>query len=250
VTHPVLTDDSLAVARRAPALTSPSAWVRCCLVVLLVSEGRGRSSRDVPRRRAASVTVPWVARRLVSMKNQARWAERLARKLLEDPLPRRWAHVQGVAAQARSLAPMLDEHADLLEAAAYLHDIGYAPDLDKTGFHPLDGARYLRDVAHADPRLCGLAAHHSCAGMEAEERGLVDDLNREFLRPDAVLEDALAYCDMTTTPTGHVTTVHDRLSEIAERYGPGDVVTRFIRKAGPDLVNSVMRTQSRLCAAQ
>jgi putative nucleotidyltransferase with HDIG domain len=184
------------------------------------------------------------------MKNQARLAERLARKLLEGPLPRRWAHVQGVAAQARSLAPMLGDDADLLEAAAYLHDIGYAPDLDTTGFHPLDGARYLRDVAHADLRLCSLVAHHSCARMEAEERGLVDDLNREFLRPDAVLEDALACCDMTTTPTGHVVAVHDRLSEIAERYGPGDIVTRFIRKAGPDLINSVTRTQSRLCAAQ
>ena len=73
------------------------------------------------------------------MKNQARWAERLARTLLEGPLPRRWAHVQGVAAQARSLAPMLGDDADLLEAAAWLHDIGYAPDLAKTGFHPLDG---------------------------------------------------------------------------------------------------------------
>jgi putative nucleotidyltransferase with HDIG domain len=184
------------------------------------------------------------------MKNQARWAERLARKLLEGPLPRRWAHVQGVAAQARALAPMLGDDADLLEAAAYLHDIGYTPELDKTGFHPLDGARYLRDVEHADPRLCSLVAHHSCAGMEAEERGLVGDLNREFPRPEAVLEDALAYCDMTTTPTGHVVAVHERLSEIVERYGPGDVVTRFIRRAGPHLVNSVMRTQSRLCAAQ
>jgi HD superfamily phosphodiesterase len=144
---------------------------------------------------------------------------------------------------------MLGDDADLLEAAAWLHDIGYAPDLAKTGFHPLDGARYLRDVEHADPRLCCLVGQHSCAEIEAEERGLADDLAREFPRVDAVLEDALAYCDMTTTPTGHVVTVHDRLSEIVERYGPGNIVTRFIRKAEPDLVSSVTRTQSRLCAA-
>lgn len=206
--------------------------------------------RDVLRRLAASVSVPHLRRKLISMKNQARWAERLARKLLEDPLPTRWAHVRGVATQARSLASMLDDDADQLEAAAWLHDIGYAPDLAKTGFHPLDGARYLRDVAHADPRLCNLVAHHSCAGMEAEERGLADDLTGEFPRVDAVLEDALAYCDMTTTPTGQVVSVQDRLSEIVERYGPGNIVTRFIRRAGPDLVSSVMRTQSRLCAAQ
>jgi HD superfamily phosphodiesterase len=184
------------------------------------------------------------------MKNQARWAERLARKLLEEPLPRRWAHVQGVAAQARSLAPMLGDDADLLEAAAWLHDIGYAPDLAKTGFHPLDGARYLRDVEHSGSQLCNLVAHHSCAGIEAEERGLADELTCEFPRVDAVLEDALAYCDMTTTPTGQVVSVQDRLSEIVERYGPGNIVTQFIHKAEPDLVSSVARTQSRLCMAQ
>jgi hypothetical protein len=184
------------------------------------------------------------------MKNQARWAERLARKILEGPLPRRWAHVQGVAAQARSLAPMLGDDADLLEAAAWLHDIGYAPKLAKTGFHPLDGARYLRDVEYADPRLCSLVARHSCAIIEAEERGLADELSREFPPGDPVLVDALAYCDMTTTPTGGVVSVYNRLSEIAERYGPGNIVTRFIRKAEPDLVSSVVRTQSRLCVAQ
>jgi HD-GYP domain-containing protein (c-di-GMP phosphodiesterase class II) len=69
--------------------------------------------------------------------NQADWAEELARKLLEIPLPRRWAHVQGVAARARTLAPILGEDADLLEAAAWLHDIGYSPELVETGFHPL-----------------------------------------------------------------------------------------------------------------
>jgi HD superfamily phosphodiesterase len=182
------------------------------------------------------------------MKNQARRAERLARKLLEGPLPRRWAHVQGVAGQARSLAPMLGDDADPLEAAAWLHDIGYAPDLAETGFHPLDGARYLRDVEHADSRLCSLVAYHSCACLEAEERGLAAELLREFSRTDAVLEDALAYCDMTTTPTGHVVGVHDRLSEIVERYGPGTIVARFIRKAEPDLVSSVTRTERRLLA--
>ncbi|MBO0801672.1 MAG: HD domain-containing protein [Nocardiopsaceae bacterium] len=182
--------------------------------------------------------------------NQAHWAERLARTLLEVPLPRRWAHVQGVAAQARSLAPVLGDDADLLEAAAWLHDIGYSPDLVKTGFHPLDGARYLRDVHGADPRLCCLVGQHSCAILEAEERGLADELAREFPPGDPTLIDALAYCDMTTTPTGHLVSVYDRLAEIAQRYGQGNVVTRFISKAGPQLISSVHRTEHRLCLAQ
>jgi HD superfamily phosphodiesterase len=31
--------------------------------------------------------------------------------------------------------------ADLLVLAALLHDIGYAPTLRRTGFHPIDGGR-------------------------------------------------------------------------------------------------------------
>jgi HD superfamily phosphodiesterase len=80
------------------------------------------------------------------MRSLPLWAEQLARKLLENPLPRRWSHVQGVAARARGLAPVVGGDAGLLEAAAWLHDIGYSPELAGTGFHPLDGARYLGDV--------------------------------------------------------------------------------------------------------
>ena len=59
-----------------------------------------------------------------------------------------------------------------LEAAAWLHDIGHAPGLAVTGLHALNGARYLRDAQHADAMLCRLVAHHSCATIEAGERGL------------------------------------------------------------------------------
>jgi HD domain len=202
---------------------------------------------DVPRRHAASLHVPGTTHSLKCM-DQALWAEELARKLLEIPLPHRWAHVQGVAAQAWSLAPILGDDAELLEAAAWLHDIGYSPDLANTGFHPLDGARYLRDVHAADAVLCRLVANHSCAVIEAEERGLDRELSEEFLAPESDLSDALAYCDMTTTPTGRLVSVHERLSEIRQRYGPANVVTRFTHKAEPDLVASVARTSWRLNA--
>jgi HD superfamily phosphodiesterase len=178
--------------------------------------------------------------------DQADWAAELAHKLLEVPLPRRWAHVQGVAAQARSLARILGADADLLESAAWLHDIGYSPELVDTGFHPLDGARYLRDVHHVDLALCNLVAHHSCAIIEAEDRGLAAELSREFPSSEPTLTDALAYCDMTTTPDGRVVSVYDRLSEIRARYGPHSIVTRFTHKAEPQLVSSVYWTTRRL----
>jgi len=85
------------------------------------------------------------------MQSTAAWAEGFARILLADTLPRRWAHVQGVAAQARTLKSSLGADADLVDAAAWLHDIGYLPELAATGLHGLDGARYFRDVRHANP---------------------------------------------------------------------------------------------------
>jgi HD superfamily phosphodiesterase len=72
------------------------------------------------------------------------------------------------------------QDADLLEAAAWLHDIGHAPGLAATGLHSLDGARYLRDAQHADAMVCRLPAHYSCAIIEAAARGLADVLGREF----------------------------------------------------------------------
>jgi hypothetical protein len=167
------------------------------------------------------------------------WAEDLARDLLEVTLPRRWAHVQGVAARARSLTHAFTADKELLEAAAWLHDIGYLPELAGTGLHALDGARYLCDVQHATPMLCRLVAHHSCAVIEAEERDLADVLRREFESPPQPLADALTFCDMTTSPDGEPVNVDRRLAEILHRYGSEHLVSRSIRRATPMILRAV-----------
>ena len=133
--------------------------------------------------------------------SQSEWAAQITRKLLMQQLPVRWAHTQRVAAQARSLSPILGDDADLLEAAAWLHDIGYSPRLAITGFHPLDGARYLRDIEGAANLVCCLVAHHTCAIVEASQRGLAAVLAAEFGRPRPDLDEALTFCDMTSSPT-------------------------------------------------
>jgi hypothetical protein len=51
---------------------------------------------------------------------------------------------------------------------------------------------------------------------------------------------------MTTTPDGRPTTADGRLGEIAERYGPGDLVTQFIEQAGPSIRAAVGRVERRL----
>ena len=89
---------------------------------------------------------------------------------------------------------------DTLVCAAWLHDIGYAPAMAATGFHPLDGARFLA-AARVSQRLVGLVAHHSCAVLEAELRGLSAEL-AEFDDEPGTIRDALWYCDITTSPDG------------------------------------------------
>jgi hypothetical protein len=93
------------------------------------------ADQDVFTRHPTSVNVPRRLSSLGRMNTPAPWAEQLARALLHEPVPRRWAHVQGVASRARSLVPVLGADADLLDAAAWLHDIGYAPGLAVTGLH-------------------------------------------------------------------------------------------------------------------
>jgi HD domain-containing protein len=164
-------------------------------------------------------------------------ARELARSLLEPELPVRWAHSRGVAGQAVALGRILPQQADLLQAAAWLHDIGYASPVAVTGFHPLDGARCLRDTRFGDPTLWTLVAHHTCAEIEAEARGLGDVLAAEFPLGDVdpFLVAALTYCDMTTGPDGTPLEVDERITEILSRYDPEDVVHRAIAQATPIL---------------
>jgi hypothetical protein len=94
-----------------------------------------------------------------------------------------------------------DVSGELLMAAAWLHDIGYAPRVAVTGFHPLDGARFCA-IKGADVRLASLVAHHSCAVHEARVRRLEEVLLAEFEWDDSLTYDALVFCDLTTGPDG------------------------------------------------
>jgi hypothetical protein len=174
------------------------------------------------------------------------WAKSQAEDLM-GPLGDRWLHVQAVADQARrvglALADLVYEDRDVLVAAAYLHDIGYAPSLNRLGFHPVDGARFLRQQGHE--RLACLVAHHSGARFEAEERGLLQELDA-FPVEDGLVPDALTFADMITGPAGEAVTSEERVGEILRRYPPDDPVHRAIRRAHPMLQATVDRTLRRL----
>jgi HD domain len=171
------------------------------------------------------------------------WAKAQAERLIA-PLGDRWLHVQAVADKARRVAAVLPaKDADLLVAAAFLHDVGYAPSLHRLGFHPVDGARFLR--AQGQERLACLVAHHSGARFEAEERGLVEEL-AAFPVEDGPVMDALTFADMTTGPAGQPMTLDERIGEIQRRDSPDDPVHRAILRARPLLGAAVQRVRTRL----
>lgn len=173
------------------------------------------------------------------------WASSNAERFLA-PLGDRWSHVRQVAEQARRIADVVPEQErDLLAAAAYLHDVGYSPALAVTGFHPLDGARWIRDQSQ-DERLARLVAHHSCARYEAEVRGLLDVLLTEFEPEDSATYDALVFCDMTVGPTGKTASFEERIKDIYERYGPDHEVSRALDSSLPCLAACHDRTVARL----
>jgi hypothetical protein len=107
------------------------------------------------------------------------------------------------------------------------------------------GNRNLRNARHADAMLCRLVAHHSCAIIEAGERGLADVLSYEFEPAPYMLASVLTYCDMTTSPDGELVPAEQRLAEIQDRYGPGHLVTRSIQRATPMILGAVKQVHNR-----
>lgn len=174
-------------------------------------------------------------------------ASDVAREMLSETGDR-WRHTQAVAARAEAIeGTVYPEDRDVLVAAAWLHDVGYAPPLVETGFHPLDGARYLATRGF-DERLCALVAQHSGARFEAAERGLSDQLAPYGLEDSPVM-DALVVADFTTGPQGQPLTYEARIAEILRRYPSDSAVHRAISIASEELSVHLERVERRLLAA-
>ena len=171
-------------------------------------------------------------------------AEEVASSLL-TPLGSRWSHTRAVAARAMELVSTVGvEDRELLIASAWLHDVGYSPELRGTGLHQLDGARYLSTTGHP-ARLCALVAHHSAAMFEARERGLEAELSR-WPREESAVSDALWTADMTTGPSGQSVEYAERLEEILDRYGEDSPVASAMVLARPAVEAALRRTEARL----
>lgn len=131
----------------------------------------------------------------------------------------------------------------MLVAAAWLHDIGYAERLDRTDFHPLDGAECLRELG--EERLARVVANHGGAAEEAELGGLA--VRIAAFRPESsLLSRALDYCDLTVGPDGKAMSPAERLADVEARYGAEHVVTRGMLAAWPRLERRVTEVTEQL----
>jgi hypothetical protein len=114
------------------------------------------------------------------------------------------------------------------------------------GSHPLDGARHFRNLGQH--QVAGLVAHRSGARHEARDRG-IDDYEREFPYRGSALDDALTFCDMTTSPWGTRIRLRDRIGEIQSRYGRDHTKARAIVGCADDLEHAVSETERRIADA-
>ncbi len=171
-------------------------------------------------------------------------AEALARQLLEDD-PRRLAHVAGAAQAAAYVAAVLPEvPAETVVVAAWLHDIGHAPGLARTGFHPVDGAVFLAQGPWTE-QVVRLVAHHSHSAVAAEHHGA--RLMSEFAPVDGLIADVLTFADVVAGADGRGATLRQRLAELRQRPGGDDGVPDEARERRYELVRvSVAHVHDRL----
>jgi hypothetical protein len=149
-------------------------------------------------------------------------AKALATTLLAE-VGTRLAHSATVARQAERVSGHLySPWAGVLVDAAWLHDIGYSPSLVVCGFHPLDGARWLREHGWRT-EVCRLVANHTRAVTEGQLRGLGDELTYEFPAVPELPSAVLAWSDLTSLPTGDCCAPSTRIPDILMRYPDGPV---------------------------
>ncbi len=134
----------------------------------------------------------------------------------------RLAHLRDAAALAMDVAQLLGlgvEDRERLRRAALAHDLGYAPALYQTGYHPLDGALFLASCGE-DPLVVEAVLRHSRAGQGEH---LPEAIRKAYaVRPPvpeaAWLVDAVTFCDWRAAGVGGRVSLGERLQDILLRH--------------------------------
>jgi HAD superfamily hydrolase (TIGR01549 family) len=115
---------------------------------------------------------------------------------------------------------------------ALLHDIGYAKELIRTGFHPLDSALFALELG-CEVSVIKTVLFHSFAANEAKLRGgFLKDVYENYklflTEEDEERIDFLTWCDMHTSSDGSTVDLDERLRDIYSRYEQSSVIYKNI----------------------
>ncbi len=141
--------------------------------------------------------------------------------------PNRVKHVLEIATRVRESATALLlplQEVEMAECAALLHDIGYWKPIALTGFHPADGANFLKEQGRHD--LASMIIGHSCSPEEGELLGYSG-----IQQDQRITSKLITYWDVQIKQGGEAVSYQERLADILQRYGPDSLVGRANLKA-------------------
>ncbi len=165
----------------------------------------------------------------ISLNPLVRDAQALAHTLLASD-PRRLEHVRGAGLIAGMAAGALGaEQPETFVAAAWLHDIGYAPDLCRTGFHPLDGALFLAREGWPESVVL-MVAHHSHAAVLAPYYGVQQHMSLLERHPGDG-DDIITFSDLRAGANGMGADPRERIDDMRQRHADRTFVPDDVREA-------------------
>jgi hypothetical protein len=173
-----------------------------------------------------------------------------SKKLAEylTPEENRYHHILGVVRNMEELLPKLDLNEEVkkeLIQAAFLHDIGYNPELNKNNFHPLDGAIFAQQSGFSKPVIAAILFHSEAYETVKKARtDLLDiyETNKPLLdEQDRLFIDLITYCDVQTSPQGEKISLEERVQDVVNRYGEDHLVSQMMIFCKPKYQNTIER---------
>lgn len=160
----------------------------------------------------------------------------------------RFKHIIGVVDEMK----LLLQHFDLddktrneLINIAFLHDIGYSEQVIKTGFHPLDGALFCKELGCTQEVITAVMFH---SGAYKDVKMNFPDIMGCYINQNYKINDKskiyielITYCDLQRSPLGFKVSLEERLNDIYRRYGEDHNVSLTIKTNEDSFVNIIDR---------
>lgn len=148
----------------------------------------------------------------------------------------RFKHIMGVVDEMKLLLRHFDidnKTKNELINLAFLHDIGYSEQLTKTGFHPLDGALFCKEMGYSED-VVSAVMFHSGAYRDVEMNfpdimGCYVNHSYRIKNKGKLYIELITYCDLHRSPLGIKVNLDERLEDIYRRYGEDHNVSLTVK---------------------